>query len=115
GSAADEAGIEPGDLLTRMEGVSLAVDGTMTEYCDVLRTHGQDETISVELYRPSEAAYYRGQFTGEQIAAAPVVGNGGGEPASGDYATVTDDSGAITLEAPASWTQVDGAAVTDAN
>ena len=115
GSAADEAGIEPGDLLTRMEGVSLAVDGTMTEYCDVLRTHGQDETISVELYRPSEDAYYRGQFNGEPIAAAPVVGNGGGEPASGDYVTVTDDSGAITLEAPASWTQVDGAAVTDAN
>jgi len=115
GSAADEAGVEPGDLLTRMEGVSLAADGTMTEYCDVLRTHGQDATLSVELYRPSEDAYYRGQFNGEPIAAAPVIGNGGAEPASGDYVTVTDDSGVITLEAPATWTQVDGAAVTDAN
>ncbi|HEX6364513.1 MAG TPA: trypsin-like peptidase domain-containing protein [Agromyces sp.] len=115
GSVADEAGVEPGDLLTRMEGVSLAADGTMTEYCDVLRTHGQDATISVELYRPAEDAYFRGQFNGDAITAVPVVGGGSDEPVSGEYMTVTDDSGAISLEVPTSWSQVDGAAVTDAN
>ncbi|WP_448810991.1 S1C family serine protease [Agromyces bauzanensis] len=115
GSAADEAGVEPGDLLTRMEGVSLATEGTMKEYCDVLRTHGQDATLSVELYRPSEDAYYRGQFNGDAITAVPVVGGGTDDAASGDYVTVTDDSGSISLEVPASWSQVDGAAVTDQN
>ena len=114
GSAADEAGVEPGDLLTRMEGVSLAVNGTMTEYCDVLRTHGQDATLSVELYRPAEDAYYKGQFNGDAITAVPVVGTGTGTGTStGDYVTITDDSGAINLEVPAAWSQVDGAAITD--
>ncbi|WP_448810990.1 S1C family serine protease [Agromyces bauzanensis] len=111
GSAADEAGVEPGDLLTRMEGVSLAVNGTMTEYCDVLRTHGQDDTLAVELYRTSEDAYYRGQFNGDPITAVPVVGGGGTDEPSGDYVTVTDDSQTITVEVPAAWSQVDGAAV----
>ncbi|WP_394553028.1 S1C family serine protease [Agromyces sp. MMS24-JH15] len=112
GSAADEAGVEPGDLLTNMEGVSLGADGTMTEYCDVLRTHGQDATLSVELYRPSEEAYYRGQFNGEPITAVPVVSSGSDADA-GETVAVTDDSGAITFDAPVSWSQVDGAPVTD--
>ncbi|MFD4421829.1 S1C family serine protease [Agromyces sp. NPDC058484] len=115
GSAADKAGVEPGDLLTRMEGVSLAAEGTMTEYCDVLRTHGQDATLAVELYRPAEDAYYRGQFNGDAVTAVPVVGGGTGEPASGEFVTITDDSNAINVEVPAGWSQVDGAAVTDAN
>lgn len=115
GSAADKAGVEPGDLLTRMEGVSLAVDGTMTEYCDVLRTHGQDATISVELYRPAEESYYRGQFNGDAITAVPVVGGGTDDPASGEYVSITDDSGSISLEVPVSWNQIDGAPITDTN
>ncbi|MGX5697660.1 S1C family serine protease [Agromyces soli] len=114
GSAADTAGVEAGDLLTRMEGVSLGANGTMTEYCDVLRTHGDDATLSVELYRPSEDAYYRGQFNGEALVAAPVVGDGGTEdPAEGDYVAITDDSGTITLEVPSAWSAVDGSPVTD--
>ncbi|MFC5789515.1 S1C family serine protease [Agromyces tardus] len=114
GSTADEAGVEPGDLLTRMEGVSLGANGTMTEYCDVLRTHGQDATLAVELYRPSEDAYYRGQFNGDTLTAVPVVDGGGtGTATTGDYVTINDDSGAISLEVPAEWSDVDGAAVTD--
>ncbi|QEO15106.1 trypsin-like serine protease [Agromyces intestinalis] len=115
GSVADQAGVEPGDLLTTMEGVSLGVNGTLTEYCDVLRTHGQDATLSVELYRPAEEAYYRGQFNGEPITAVPVVGSGSAGEPTGDTVTVADDSGAVTFDAPASWSQIDGAPVTDAN
>ena len=58
GSAADKAGVEPGDLLTRMQGVTLGTEGTMSEYCDVLRTHGQDATLDVELFRPADGLYY---------------------------------------------------------
>ena len=71
--------------------------------------------ISVELYRPAEDAYYRGQFNGDEITAVPVVGGGTDEPASGEYVTITDDSASISLEVPAAWGQVDGAASTDAN
>ena len=118
GSAADKAGVEPGDLLTRMEGVSLGLDGTMTEYCDVLRTHGHDATLSVELYRPAAEAYFRGQFNGDEAlepvsVIADATGTTSSSASAGEFVTVTDDSGVVIVEVPASWAQVDGAPFTD--
>ncbi|MGX5695781.1 S1C family serine protease [Agromyces soli] len=124
GSAADEAGVQPGDLLTRMEGVSLGVNGTMTEYCDVLRTHGDDATLSIELYRPAEEAYYRGKVNGdEKIEAVSLIGQAGGNTgssgssgnsgSSGEFVLVTDDSGVISVEVPADWSEIDGSGFTD--
>lgn len=124
GSAADEAGVMPGDLLTRMEGVSLGISGSMTEYCDVLRTHGDDATLALELYRPAEEAYYRGKVNGDEPIEAvsllgEAAGNGGGGGSAGgsgsvgDFVLVTDDSGVISVEVPAAWSDVDGAGFTD--
>ncbi|WP_294181710.1 S1C family serine protease [uncultured Schumannella sp.] len=119
GSAADQAGILPGDLLTRMEGVTLATDGTLGDYCDVLRTHGQDATLSVELYRPSEGIYYRGKVNdGSAVTAVTVLGNDGGTgggAASGEYVSVVDDTQSMIVEVPASWNQSDGSVWTDGN
>ena len=39
GSPASTAGIEAGDIITRLESLVLATDGTMADYCDVLRSH----------------------------------------------------------------------------
>ncbi len=36
GSPADKAGIKSGDIITKMEGLVLATDGTMSDYCDIL-------------------------------------------------------------------------------
>ncbi|QAY72325.1 PDZ domain-containing protein [Agromyces protaetiae] len=118
GSAADEAGILPGDLVTRMQGVTLATDGTLADYCDVLRTHGQDSTIDVHVYRPSDGLYYRGQFNGDELAPVQVVesapgGAAAGGAAAGEFVQVTDDSGAISVEVPASWDDLDGAGYTN--
>ena len=35
GSPADKAGVKPGDILYQMEGLVLATDGTMKDYCDI--------------------------------------------------------------------------------
>jgi serine protease Do len=123
GSAADKAGVEPGDLLTRMQGVTLGTEGTMSEYCDVLRTHGQDATLDVELFRPADGLYYRGQFNGEAPIEAVTVlgqdagngGNGGssGGGATGDFVNVSDDTGTVTVDVPADWSDVDGSPFTD--
>ncbi len=119
GSAADAAGILPGDLLTRMEGVTLAADGTLSDYCDVLRTHGQDATLAIELYRPSEGIYYRGKVNDDsEVAAVTVLGNDGGTgggAASGEYISVVDDTQSLIVEVPASWSQSDGSVWTDGN
>lgn len=106
GSVADKAGVEPGDLVTRLGGVSLAKEGTMTEYCDVLRTQGQDATIDVELYRPTEGVYYRGQVNGEKLAPVKIVG---GDSPTEEFVTVNDDLAILGVEIPTSWNQVNGA------
>ncbi len=113
GSIADTAGVEPGDLLTRLQGVSVGVDGTMSDYCDVLRTHGTDATLDVELYRSTDGLYYRGQMNGEAITAVEVIGGGNGEGAEGEFVSVTDDAEVINVEIPASWSDIDGAPFTD--
>ncbi|WP_291041163.1 trypsin-like peptidase domain-containing protein [Herbiconiux sp.] len=113
GSPADGAGILPGDLLLRMAGTSLAEEGTLEEYCDVIRTQGADGTIDVDVYRPSEDALYRGQFNGKPLEAVEVPGIGS---VTGDddrpYVTVTDDSGVLSVDVPADWADVDGSPFT---
>lgn len=53
GSPADELGIEPGDLIVTLEGLLLATDGTMADYCDILRSNAQGDALSIEVYRSS--------------------------------------------------------------
>lgn len=118
GSPADKAGVEPGDLLTKLQGVTLAQDGTLADYCDVLRTHGQDATLDVDLYRPADGIYYRGQFNGDALEAVQVLSTPGetsdsSEVAEGEYVSITDDSGNIQVEVPAAWNQLDGAGYTN--
>jgi len=116
GGIADRAGLEPGDLITRMQGVSVGLDGTLAAYCDVLRTHGQEASIDVEVYRPADGLYYRGQFNGTPLAAVTVLGQaGGGSQATGEFTLIADDSGTVQVEVPAAWTQVDGRPFTDAS
>ncbi len=45
GSPADEAGVQPGDVITAMENFPLAADGTMSTYCDIIRTQGANSTL----------------------------------------------------------------------
>lgn len=106
GSIADRAGVEPGDVLTRMQGVGLGRNGTLKEYCDVLRTHGQDSVIDIELYRPSDGLYHRGQFNGDPIEAVQVLSDT--PTPSGEFVDVTDDTNSVYVQVPATWTQLDG-------
>jgi len=114
GSAADKAGIEPGDLITRLGGVSVGTDGTMREYCDVLRTHGTEATLDIELFRPADSGYYRGQVNSERVVTAVAnVGGGSGGAPSGDFVDIADDSGHVQVSVPVEWDDVDGAGFTD--
>ncbi|MEZ5245537.1 MAG: S1C family serine protease [Acidimicrobiales bacterium] len=126
GSPADKAGIEPGDVLITLENLVLATDGTMADYCDVLRTQGDDATMDIEVYRPSLDLVLTGQVNGDPIelplitgAVIDEVGGGdgsdtgdnssvGGGDAPYSYTTVTDDQGLISVSIPQSWVEVNG-------
>ncbi len=74
GSPADVAGVRAGDVVVSMESILLGGDGTMGDYCDVLRSHDADATMGIEVYRPAEDRNYVGQLNGRELE--PV----GGEP-----------------------------------
>ncbi len=94
GSPADKAGMKGGDILLQMEGLVLATDGTMKDYCDILRTHKPTDTLSVKVYRYSTGEMLEGQINGRSIA---VVSSN--PPANATSAPST------TQEAPAYFTE----------
>lgn len=117
GSPADRAKLLPGDLIRTMEGVSLANDGTMREYCDVLRSHTPDDVLSIEVLRTQTSEYLKGQVNGEPLEVtvsfaqelAGTTDNGGGS--GGEYMSyvpVMDDEGMIVASVPAEWSDVVG-------
>ncbi len=113
GGPADAAGIEPGDLIYKLGGVSVGDDGTLAKYCQVLDTQGSDATIDVDVYRPSTDSLMSGQVNGKELKVTQTGVLGGGQTSSGGYTTVTDDTGAISISVPSGWGQVNGASVSD--
>jgi serine protease Do len=117
GSPADNARVRPGDIITRMEGLVLSTDGTMREYCDILRSRDASDPMAIQVLRYETSEYLEGQLNGrelersfsfaEELEQAPAAG--GGTPATyGQYTTISDDTGAISVEVPAEWSDVDG-------
>ncbi len=133
GSAADTAGVNPGDLITSLESLPLATDGSMSAYCDIIRTQGDENPLGMEVIRFDTNESLEGQFNGRALSVTGTLGDPGfannannantdgptGDP--GDYASdyiidvfgdgymsVTDDYGALYVEIPESWNQIDG-------
>jgi serine protease Do len=115
GSPADDAGIRPGDIIITMEGLTMAMDGTMDAYCDVLRTHGQDATLSIEVLRYSTGETLSGQING-RVLEVTSTGTGTGPSGGatyGSYMSIQDDSGSLTVDVPSEWLDIDGGTLYD--
>jgi len=116
GSPADKTGVKGGDMITRMEGLVLATDGTMADYCDVLRTRKPEDTLSIEVLRFADQEYLTGQLNGRTLETSfsfanelgSESGTETGAAGNGENVLVQDDEGAIEVSIPASWSQVDG-------
>ncbi len=100
---AERANLIPGDVITQLDGVDVATDGTMQDYCDVLRSDGADAVIPISVVRAGETL--SGEINGEPLP----VGEAPGPPdtaASGDFQTITDDTGALTVDVPIDWSVI---------
>ncbi len=141
GSAADDAGIEPGDLVTTLEGLTLAGDGSMATYCDIIRTQGDNNTLGMEIIRFDTNQTLEGQFNGRALSVTGTYSSTGNtnnannantsntdDPISnpeqssspniiddfGDgYMSVSDDYGALYVEIPSDWNQINGSLWSD--
>jgi serine protease Do len=130
GSPADKAGVKAGDIITQLENLYLATDGTLKDYCDILRTHTPEDTLAIEVLRWSTQEVFDGQLNGRELAYAYSYGNpsptesGTAQPSSTEtgssipanceasttsgYITCWDDTNSITVDVPDYWTDVNG-------
>jgi hypothetical protein len=67
GSPADKAGVRAGDVIEELEGITIANDGTMAEYCDVLRGHTADDVLSLKVWRTGTGEILEGQVNGRAL------------------------------------------------
>jgi serine protease Do len=125
GSPASETEILPGDIVTTLNGLPIADDGTYSDYCDVLRTSG-DRPITVEVLRFDTSQVLRGELNGDkplveafsfaeelgdEVAEDPVEETPESPEISG-YQSLTDDTGVLTVDAPIEWADIDTAPFT---
>lgn len=117
GSPADAAGVRAGDIITKMEGLVLATDGTMSDYCNILQSHSPGDVLGIEVLRFDTQEVLEGQLNGrplqQSFSFAQEIAEENIEPeASGvsgqEYVGISDDTGAIYMEVPTGWTAVDG-------
>ncbi len=120
GSPAAQAGVVGGDIVTSIEGLILATDGTMADYCDILRSHNYDDVLKIEVLRYATEEVLEGQLNGdkleqkfsfaEELEEDVADTNGNTTATNNEYVSVTDDSGALQMSVPSSWGQIDGSA-----
>jgi S1-C subfamily serine protease len=109
GSPADKAGLEGGDIVNTIEGMILATDGTMSDYCDIVRSHSEGDTLNIEVVRFATGELLEGQLNGEKLAIVGTfdTGNtqadtGGQTDTGGDQSGSESPSGYLNLNASAS-------------
>jgi serine protease Do len=113
GSPADLGGIESGDLLTLVEGLIPATDGTMADYCDILRSHAPEDPFSVEVYRASDDVFLEGTLNTDKILEVSysfatelddeVVESDTTAVGYDSYYTLMDDNAIMSVEVPSAW------------
>lgn len=115
GSASDKAGIEAGDILLELQGFPLALDGSMSEYCNIIRTHNPGDTMDIQVLRFATYEVLEGQLNGNTLTQSYYFGEGTetdpetetDEPTTADYVAVSDADGALYLEVPSWYTEYD--------
>lgn len=66
GSPADNARILPGDIILEVAS-KVMTDGTLGNYCDVIRSHNPTDTLNVTVLRADTLEIFEGQFNGREL------------------------------------------------
>jgi serine protease Do len=126
GSPANRAGLQGGDIIYQMEDLILATDGSMADYCDILRTHQPTDALSLTVLRFGTNEILEGQLNGPALTVVDTFGGSSGEASdganetgsdtptdttdvvSGDFMAVTDNLEILYVEIPSWWNDIDG-------
>lgn len=110
GSPADKAGVRPGDIVTQLERLVLATDGTMTSYCDILRSRTASDTLQIAVLRSETEQVFEGQINGRELQETVSFARGGDVPEVADtgttyeeYYTFENEARTIRVDLPRAW------------
>ena len=107
GSAADKSGLKSGDIITQIEGLVLGTDGTMSDYCQILRSHNASDTLTLNVLRWQTQELLEGQLNGRELKVTASYGAGPqastGQSNTSSSGVVSDDSKTISMEIPEGW------------
>jgi serine protease Do len=98
GSPTDNAGVNGGDIITKLENLVLATDGTKSDYCDIIRSHASNDILSIEVLRFAEGQVLEGQLNGRELevtyqAEEEVSTEPGDEQGTGDSGVAATEEG----------------------
>ena len=123
GSPASRAGVKAGDIITELEGLVLATDGTMADYCDILRTRSADDVMAIEVLRFASQEVLEGELNGnalvqtfsfaEELSDEATTTDAGAAESYSEYVSISDDTGALSMEVPVEWSDINGSGWVD--
>jgi len=96
GSPADLIGVRAADIITELSGLIPGADGTMSDYCDVLRSHDLGDAIQIEVWRDGEG-FWEGTLNTEKVLApletqpSPTSPTTSGETKTPEYSLQVGD------------------------
>jgi serine protease Do len=110
-SAAAGAGILPGDIVTKLAGKRLAAQGTMKEYCDVLRAQKAGDKLPFTVYREDSRETLSAELGGTPLqpgfAFATTLGDGPpADPTELAFDEPSEDPGRLAFQTPEAWSDV---------
>jgi serine protease Do len=124
GSPADKARIKAGDIIYQLQGQVLAVNGTMEDYCDILRTRRITSTMDLTIIRFDDLTLLEGQLNGRELEVTGYFNDiGSSTDPTQEYGnwvndgcsinedgnlSCLDETATIYVEVPADWIDYEG-------
>jgi serine protease Do len=120
GSPASRAGVKPGDIITDLEGLVLATDGTMADYCDILRTRNPGDVMTIRVLRFNTEEVLEGELNGaamtqvfsfaQELSDEATTTDAGVGESYTEFVSISDDTGTLSMEVPVEWSDTNGSA-----
>ena len=110
GTPASTTGLLPGDVILSLNGLPVGQDGTMSAYCDVLRTAGS-KPIKIEELRFDTGEILTGEINDEKTLVVSQLLVSSDVPvdlptqAAYTYEEIIDDTNQILIDIPIEWAQ----------